>query len=377
MSFNNYHHNNFRKKEYEDEIEEFTININSKDRDTVKFPNPFYFRTTFRKNTVIQNVNKKTDANIQADYKDIKRIDLREIMCPRYIPTNHPGKKINHITLMRVNDANNTIIPFPGYSVSGDGTSAFISLTEPTGTGKTILSEDNIIYLLDSNNNSYYGIISTINNNCNLTIASTAPAGKYTLYNLSTSKSILNSLIDSNDTIFQSNIGTLPIGGFLLFFKGSTTEYEVRKITSITNNDKVLTESLANNASGITGAELSYVGFSTLDLGEEKLITVKINELNFPKETGTNQLQSDAIGTLFPTMISDTNVCYTGICDINYNFRNLNKFNILTIGLYDKNGNLFSDGVFTKNTTHDEYFKDYDKFQVNYVFSVYEVSRNF
>ena len=76
-------------------------------------------------------------------------------------------------------------------------------------------------------------------------------------------------------------------------------------------------------------------------------------------------------------MISDTNVCYTGICDINYNFRNLNKFNILTIGLYDKNGNLFSDGVFTKNTTHDDYFKDYDKFQVNYVFSVYEVSRNF
>ena len=375
MSFNKYNHNNFRKKEYEDEIEEFTININSKDRDTVKFPNPFYFRTTFRKNTVIQNVNKKTDANIQADYKDIKRVDLREIMCPRYIPTNHPGKKINHITLIRDTDSKNTVIPFPGYSTSGDGTN--ISLQDPTGTEKVILSDNNIIYLLDSNNTSYYGIVSVINTTCNITISSSAPSGKYTLYNLSTSKSILNSSINSINSINQSNIGTLPLGGFLLFFKASSIEYEVRKITSITDNDNVVTESLANNATGITGAELSYVGFSTLDLGEEKLITVKINELNFPKETGTNQIQSDAIGTLFPTMISDTNVCYTGICDINYNFRNLNKFNILTIGLYDKNSNLFSDGVFTKNTTHDDYFKDYDKFQVNYVFSVYEISRNF
>ena len=29
------------------------------------------------------------------------------------------------------------------------------------------------------------------------------------------------------------------------------------------------------------------------------------------------------------------------------------------------------------NNSSDNYFKEYDKFQVNYVFSVYEVSRNF
>ena len=405
----NYNHNNFAKKEYEDEIKEYIVNINSKDRDLIKYPNPFNFRTTFKKyvakdyypahnrwNTsvvpnqpppvgVLKTYN-KVDANIQADYKNIKKIDLKEIMCPRYIPTKHPGKRINNVTVVSKSSSDSgtaIIVPFPGYHITSDNTT--MTLIDPTGEETTIIKDYDIVYIIDSDGYFYFHQFIVDNDDNNIVIVpDNIKPGKYTLYNLTTvqtnikpsTTNVLNYDAAAN-TLEVSNTNLkclLPNTHIIL--SNNATDIRVLKIVSPVANDKVNVIEVFSSGS-IDYTYIYHVNFSVLDLGEEKLITVKVNELTFPKETATNTIQSEALGTLFPTTISQTNVCYTGLSHINYNFRNLNKFNILTISLYDKNGNLLADNVFPQEDDLYDYFKIYDKYQINYVFLVKEVARNF
>ena len=49
MNQKNFFHNEFLKNDYNCETKDYIVNINSKDRDIIKYPNPFNFKIIFNR----------------------------------------------------------------------------------------------------------------------------------------------------------------------------------------------------------------------------------------------------------------------------------------------------------------------------------------
>lgn len=118
-------YNNLEKNILDQSIQEYVIQIDSKDRDTIFYPNPFDMKVTF--NPIADTYDKTTkikykgtpNPTIPIDFSNVKYIKLENIILPRncYVIFDeitkqliyNPDKKLeqNRFLLLHINEINN------------------------------------------------------------------------------------------------------------------------------------------------------------------------------------------------------------------------------------------------------------------------------
>lgn len=93
------------------EINSYTLKINSKSRNIIREPNPFNFELGF-------NNNQNTTAMIPSNFNNIKKIQIAQILIPRFIPRDYMGEPINGVT--PIYDTSTTVILsyYPGINLN-------------------------------------------------------------------------------------------------------------------------------------------------------------------------------------------------------------------------------------------------------------------
>ena len=94
------------------DINTYTLKINSKNRNIGREPNPFSFEISF---------NQPYDENkavIPSNFENIKRIQLSQILMPRYIPRDYMGEPFNGITPLYNTDNTVTLSYYPGININ-------------------------------------------------------------------------------------------------------------------------------------------------------------------------------------------------------------------------------------------------------------------
>jgi hypothetical protein len=115
QSFNQDNINSFSKLNFKEvDTNVYTLKINSKNRNVKLEPNPFQFQISF--NQPHDDSNQK--AVISSKFDNIKRIQLSQILMPRYIPRDYMGEPFNGITLLYNSPTSVTLSYYPGININ-------------------------------------------------------------------------------------------------------------------------------------------------------------------------------------------------------------------------------------------------------------------
>ena len=108
IKFNQEDINKFENINFKEiDINVFTLKINSKNRNLSKEQNPFNFEITFN------NEPNNSKAVIQNKFENIKKIQLTQLVIPRYIPRNYMGEPFNGITPLYNTENSITLSYYP------------------------------------------------------------------------------------------------------------------------------------------------------------------------------------------------------------------------------------------------------------------------
>jgi hypothetical protein len=164
--------NIFEKFNFKDvDLNIYTLKINSRSRNTIKEPSPFSFDIAFnREQETIETtetiVNGKTIITkkkvpisgivIPSKFENIKKIQITQILIPRYIPRDYIGEPINGVTPIR--DSSNSLVLsyYPGINLNN----TVITITDIS----SIQTPIEVIELVDLNNKKHYLIALEYNN---------------------------------------------------------------------------------------------------------------------------------------------------------------------------------------------------------------------
>lgn len=127
----------------------YTIKINSRSRNTIKEPSPFSFDIAFNREPLSGIV-------IPSKFENIKKIQISQILIPRYIPRDYIGEPINGTT--PIYDSSNSVMLnyYPGINLNN----TVINITDISG----IQTKIEVIQLVDLNNKKHYLIALEYNN---------------------------------------------------------------------------------------------------------------------------------------------------------------------------------------------------------------------
>lgn len=107
-----FQHKNMNYKEAE--ITTYTLKINSKNRNLLREPNPFNFEIIFNQEQTLKN----SKAVITSKFENIKKIQLCEIVMPRYIPRDFIGEPFNGVTPLYNTPNSVTLSYYPGININ-------------------------------------------------------------------------------------------------------------------------------------------------------------------------------------------------------------------------------------------------------------------
>jgi len=185
----------------------YTLKINSKSRNLLLEPNPFNFELTFNENPDPQYQK----AIIPNKFDHIKKIQIAQILIPRFIPREYMGEPFNGITPIYNSSDTITLSYYPGININN----TVISVTDLSNNSKQI----EVLELVDLNNRKIYLLAVNYNN----------PYYLNTYINI---KADLYSYLNINDNIYPIK----NISGTLIQL-GNTTNYP---LPSYTNNRLII-----------------------------------------------------------------------------------------------------------------------------------------
>jgi hypothetical protein len=145
----------FDKLNYKDiDVNVYTLKINSKNRNINREPNPFNFELSFNTNS-----SDEVRANIPSKFENIKKIQVSQILIPRFIPRDYMGEPFNGITPLYDSINTLSLSYYPGININN----TVIKVIDNEGTESKI----EVIELVDLNgrkinlvaleyNNPYY-----------------------------------------------------------------------------------------------------------------------------------------------------------------------------------------------------------------------------
>ena len=260
--------NKLNFKEIETNV--YTLKINSKSRNLLLEPNPFNFELTFNENPDPQYQK----AIIPNKFDHIKKIQIAQILIPRFIPREYMGEPFNGITPIYNSPDTITLSYYPGININN----TIIEVTLSTGSINievlelVDLNNKKIFLLAIEYNNPYYlskwinikaDLYSYLNINNNIypiinisgTLIKLGNITKYPLPSFTNNRLIIGdyyknvTYVDNdNDDVFQigyicntsNNSGTIYILGsnilnYQYIFPGQYLEYQI-----IDSNNKSL-----------------------------------------------------------------------------------------------------------------------------------------
>lgn len=296
----------------------YTLKINSKSRNLLLEPNPFNFELTFNENPD----PKYQKAIIPNKFDHIKKIQIAQILIPRFIPREYMGEPVNGITPIYNSENTITLSYYPGININN----TVISGTDLDSSGNTITKQIEVLELVDLNNRKIYLLAVEYNNPYYLSKYINIKADLYSYLNINDNiypiKKINGTLIqlcDKNspkiNLPFYTN-NRLIIGDY---YKNVTCIYD-----ELTNSDNTIT---------IMGTRILYTCNISTHLGY--IVIYKVNILNyqyiFPnqyleyqrihKETKKSErflfkiidISSSLINANGPSDINNTKIKFNGI----------------------------------------------------------------
>jgi hypothetical protein len=143
----------FEKFNFKDiETNVYTLKINSKSRNLILEPNPFNFELTFNENPD----SKYKKAIIPNKFDHIKKIQVAQILVPRFIPREYMGEPFNGITPIYNTDNTITLSYYPGININN----TIINVIHLDNT----TSKVEVLELVDLNNKKIYLVAIQYNN---------------------------------------------------------------------------------------------------------------------------------------------------------------------------------------------------------------------
>lgn len=97
------------------DVNVYTLKINSKSRDIAKEPNPFKFELGFHQDS---DSLKEKRAVIPAKFENIKKLQVSQILIPRFIPRDFMGEPFNGITPLYDTSNTLTLSYYPGININ-------------------------------------------------------------------------------------------------------------------------------------------------------------------------------------------------------------------------------------------------------------------
>lgn len=122
------------------DVNVYTLKINSKSRDIIKEPNPFKFELGFHQDS---DSLKEKRAVISAKFENIKKIQVSQILIPRFIPRDFMGEPFNGITPLYDTSNTLTLSYYPGININNTITTIIVDGVE---------TKVEVIELVDLNN---------------------------------------------------------------------------------------------------------------------------------------------------------------------------------------------------------------------------------
>ena len=379
---------------------EYWLKISSKDTQSVS---PFEFNVKFDMNIrqidrdlsgqIINNYRK--EAVIYDKYKDIKRIEVTDVIIPRYIPTTTIGLNFDGVVLVKDISDNKVfyVSCYPGiiqktgtYSVNSANI-GYIKFTNPKDTivltgvdyAESFASDsggfrfkdnriidhitiDNIPYPIDTVENNKITLLVDFDNELPTQIKMIS--GNY-YSNLIYSIHYVSANIESDDTtvtlknlsaqlfenIYSSNIirfhssntNTLGISQHYNYY------LQIKKYSQVNNNVVLIGTFLGDALPDVeiipNGSTLNLYlfGFGTRDLLDDRIFYMELDPFVPVKSSATDNQLDKMFGVLFPSTQSKEWLYLSGEPKESFLPRDLRKLDKITIKLYDSEGNALND----------------------------------
>lgn len=373
---------------------EYWLKISSKDASSIS---PFDFNVKFNMNirqssTVDNNGNLinptfRKEAVIISKYNDIKRIEVTDVIVPRFIPTSTIGLNFDGVNLVKkaedlVSGTTTYICNcYPGigqklgsYVISASSVN-YIKFTNPKDT----------IVLTDISNSSFFGdadtttfrykdakIIDhiTINNipypiviiNSNTIMLNNfktslpdqtklIAANYFTniIYNIGTSEPITV----TKNTITITNISTslfenIYASNILRIYdsSGNNIYFTVNNYLKINTNDVLFNGTALNPDTlplTIINANIFSFGFGSRDLLDDRIFYLELDPFVPVKSSATNDQLDKMFGVLFPSTQNKEWLYLSGEPKESFLPRDVRKLDKITIRIYDSNGLALND----------------------------------
>jgi hypothetical protein len=349
---------------------EYWIKINSKDATSTS---PFNFSVKFAMNIATGKNQYLKEAIVEDKYQDIKKIEVSDVIIPRFIPNDILGLVFDGVNLIKMGVRSSYLIStYPGINMrcgvftSAPNTYPYIKLTNQKDciilasiTGSPILSDDlssfkykdlktidhitinNIVYpILDISNNNII-TLDDYNNNLpdesSLIMANyysnnifTTDIGNFTFNNKTVTIAGLPS--DALQTMFASNI--------IRFSDGTTNSYAVvSKYVAIPTGTVITCTFYGDYSAYLTGdVTIQLFGYGSRDMIDERIFYLEMDPFTPVKSSATDSSLNKMFGVLFPSTQSKNWLYCSGEPHEAFLPRDLRKLDKITFTIYDSNG---------------------------------------
>jgi hypothetical protein len=372
---------------------EYWLKISSKDAIS---NSPFDFNVKF--NMDIRQSNRDSSGNIvpagyrkeaviYSKYQDIKRLEVTDVIIPRFIPTTNIGLYFDGVILNRDPNTEATyyITCYPGimqklgtYTPSGGSSMNYIKLTNPKDTIvlTDVLSSDTLVNdtstfrfkdvkVIDhiAINNIPYPILSVTNNkivldnfHTDLPIQTKMISANYFSNQLitlsgdlvqSTSKTLLltNLPISLFENIYASNIIRLQrtnSSGVKNYYI-SVSSFSVKDDVNVQFNGTFLNSDTPSSFLHTDTINIILFGFGTRDLLDDRIFYMELDPFIPVKSSATNNQLDKMFGVLFPSTQSKEWLYLSGEPKESFLPRDLRKLDKITIRIFDSDGTPLND----------------------------------
>ena len=181
----------------------YTLKINSKNRNLLLEPNPFNFELTFNENP--DPLYQK--AIIPNKFDNIKKIQIAQILIPRFIPRDYIGEPFNGITPIYNSFNTVTLSYYPGININN----TIIPITDPNDILDINLKQIEILELVDLNNKKIYLISTDYNNLYYLSKYVNIKTDIFSYLNINNNIYPINSINGTLITLGNTNNYPLPL----------------------------------------------------------------------------------------------------------------------------------------------------------------------